>query len=508
MKKKIITLLMIVGGLLSFSFADFGLKVAFDKDELNNYIKSISHVHFKYGGNDFWGIFVFDSTEDVGSQGEKIMVEWEEITCYRKLKGLYYNSERGQRLWPLDKETQQHFNISETLWITGGLYTSCTGNNIENPYGIYGYLEHTYHGHTFWLMAGLKYNPNQNTLLNNKANFSQNFGFFDNKYPVGVVYDNNGGLGFVWCTLSETNTETANNTLITELNTTPVTKLFTYASGKVVFSWNNHTQNVKLNCENIGLVVDSLLLLKIQGIIGVSNEVSQGDLKNIAGNESDSKSQYFASVNVNNATMINFAKKKSGEICNNEWKNNFDQNKKLNCIENQNITVDVSKIAGKTLVVKKGNLTLIGNLAADADPLDIFVDGGKLVLNPTISKKNFNEKGYITTNANEKVYEGLYLKGNFVVNGIVEEKTEMKYFIHGKFTSLNTYASPTKERLDQVKSLLGDTTLTEEDINLVKVFKWRCNYGKATDNQDCTTGEFRNAPLVIINQNFQSNLFS
>ena len=84
----------------------------------------------------------------------------------------------------------------------------------------------------------------------------------------------------------------------------------------------------------------------------------------------------------------------------------------------------------------------------------------------------------------------------------------MKYFIHGKFTSLNTYASPTKERLDQVKSLLGDTTLTEEDINLVKVFKWRCNYGKATDNQNCTTGEFRNAPLVIINQNFQSNLFS
>jgi hypothetical protein len=46
---------------------------------------------------------------------------------------------------------------SDYVTLTGGLYTSCSGDNV-NPYDIYGYLEHTYKQGTdqerkYWLMA-------------------------------------------------------------------------------------------------------------------------------------------------------------------------------------------------------------------------------------------------------------------------------------------------------------------------------------------------------------------
>lgn len=81
-----------------------------------------------------------------------------------------------------------------------------------------------------------------------------------------------------------------------------------------------------------------------------------------------------------------------------------------------------------------------------------------------------------------------------------------KYYIHGKFTSLNTYATPDATRIMQVKTLLSGSIATG-DIDLTKVFQWRCGYtGSASDGSLCMSGEFRNAPLVIINQNYPSKL--
>ena len=46
----------------------------------------------------------------------------------------------------------------------------------------------------------------------------------------------------------------------------------------------------------------------------MSTEASQ-NLSNLAAQENDAKSQYFSSVNVNQATLINTAKKNAVKLC-------------------------------------------------------------------------------------------------------------------------------------------------------------------------------------------------
>jgi hypothetical protein len=101
------------------------------------------------------------------------------------------------------------------------------------------------------------------------------------------------------------------------------------------------------------------------------------------------------------------------------------------------------------------------------------------------------------------------LKGNFIVNGLIGPSNyQQKVFIHGKFTSLNTYANPGSTKVQQLQQLLS-STIGAEDIDLTKVFAWRCGVTTGSDGSVCITNplsEFRYAPLVIINQDYPSAL--
>jgi hypothetical protein len=237
----------------------------------------------------------------------------------------------------------------------------------------------------------------------------------------------------------------------------------------------------------------------------MSSDASK-DLANLAGEQAnDSKTQYFSTVNVNNATLVNVAKRKAEELCRGKT---FEENDNVSgdiLCKQGNRTLSLSTIAGKTVFVKEGNLTLNGSLITGTSvPVEIFVDKGTLTLSPDVSI-DFNDKGYPTTT--NGVSSGVFYKGNFIINGLVKVSDQMKkYYIHGKFTSLNTYATPDTPRLTQVQNLLGNS-ITKDDIDLTKVFQWRCGYtGSAIDGSSCLTGEFKNAPLVIINQNYPSKL--
>ncbi|MDR2191042.1 MAG: hypothetical protein LBP53_07990 [Candidatus Peribacteria bacterium] len=255
-----------------------------------------------------------------------------------------------------------------------------------------------------------------------------------------------------------------------------------------------------LDCSKAIVTLDQLLLLKIQGIIGMSSDVKD-DTKNLAGNEADSKTQYFSSVSVNNATLINAAKRRAEELC--RGKRGSSSNDVI-CQEGAT-TKTVSEIAGKTLIVKKGNLILKGVSSLATQPLDIFVDEGVLTFNPESSRISFDTKGHPVSSYAMGVASGVYLKGNFVINGLVKVTQDYKYFIHGKFTSLNTYAAPSSQRMTQLDNLL-EPNPTADEIDLTKVFKWRCNYGSGSDGIACPPSEFQGAPLIIINQNYPSRL--
>lgn len=491
----------------------------FDDESLNDYISSVSHVHFGFSKNNFWGFFVFSTAENNdeagnNSQGTKIDVGegGKYIFCKRKLNGLYYNSQRGDILWPLSEESK--FG-SDYVTLTGGLYTSCSGDNV-NPYDIYGYLKHTYKEENqqkreYWLMAWVKYNAESWSLLNDTASFWSTFGRFDNRYPVGLIYDNNGWIGFVGCTLNGTEDQT--NRLVAALNDTQIESVFEYTGEKVQFKGTWGVESNVLDCSNIGLAIDQLLLLKIQGIIGISKDM-KGGLENLAGNEANSKTQFFSSVNVNNATLINTAKKNAEQICARDQTNTDDN--RVKCISSD-IVYNINQFKENTLVVNGANVTLKGMMNKKNAPLDIFVNGGKLILDlDTDTQTAFTEDGFPVYNGENETrpiaYTGIYLKGNFIVNGLVEVATgkeKQKYFIHGKFTSLNTYDIPTQQRIEQVQKIVPNwDTITWGQIDLTKVFKWRCNLGSGTDGSACTVGEFKDSPLSIINQNYPSKILN
>ncbi|MCR5413080.1 MAG: hypothetical protein K6E76_09135 [Patescibacteria group bacterium] len=251
------------------------------------------------------------------------------------------------------------------------------------------------------------------------------------------------------------------------------------------------------------------MLLKIQGIIGISKDM-KGGLENLAGNEANSKTQFFSSVNVNNATLINTAKKNAEQIC------AIDQDTTDVICESGDQTYNITALHEKTLVVNGGDLTLKGLMNSSNEPLDIFINGGNLILDlDTDIQTAFTEDGFPVYNGgNERkpvAYTGIYLKGNFIVNGLVQLATRTeneKYFIHGKFTSLNTYDIPTPQRKQQIQTVLNNLSISNEQIDLTKVFKWRCNLGSGTDGSACTVGEFKDSPLSIINQNYPSKILN
>ncbi|MDR0650951.1 MAG: hypothetical protein LBG59_06220 [Candidatus Peribacteria bacterium] len=51
----------------------------------------------------------------------------------------------------------------------------------------------------------------------------------------------------------------------------------------------------------------------------MSSDASK-DLASLAGEQvNDSKTQYFSTVNVNNATLVNVAKRRAEELCRGKW---------------------------------------------------------------------------------------------------------------------------------------------------------------------------------------------
>ena len=62
-------------------------------------------VHFAIGGNDFGGSFFRLGVKNLSGNVSVEDAQGEQISCDQQLKGLYYNNQRGQRLWPIDSDT-------------------------------------------------------------------------------------------------------------------------------------------------------------------------------------------------------------------------------------------------------------------------------------------------------------------------------------------------------------------------------------------------------------------
>ena len=117
------------------------------------------------------------------------------VTCSKQLEGLYYNAIRGAKLWPLDQNSLQKLKELDGSYngmvIQGGLYTNCTGTNVQSNFVI-GQVTHNQAGLKYELFAGMRYNLVENNMNITQDLYGGTLTYQDNTFQ-GRIYDLYGG---------------------------------------------------------------------------------------------------------------------------------------------------------------------------------------------------------------------------------------------------------------------------------------------------------------------------
>lgn len=124
-----------------------------------------STVWFFYGWNNFGGL-IFLRTPETLAVPEVVQLNGVIKNCYKRIKGIYYNNQRGMRFWPLDQDTLsilQTFSwVYDDVQITGWLFMWC--NWASDTY-LYVNITHTRSWYDYELIAGVEMNFFWNTYL-------------------------------------------------------------------------------------------------------------------------------------------------------------------------------------------------------------------------------------------------------------------------------------------------------------------------------------------------------
>lgn len=493
-KKLLIVVVVIVWALYAISQANIILK--FTDIDVSSFEDRFSLVHFTAPGNNFpWSIFRLPSI----SVNQTVKLLAHQKTCTKQLRWLYFNSQRGKRLRPLDQQTlwllrNQHSSY-DNLELSWGLYTTCdSGSN----YGIFWAITYVRRGQTGYVVAGTKLDYTSNKILPSMAN---SFQYFDNKIPIGYLYDSDGGIGFVWGILS------GHENLIEYLSGGwTINSWFTYLWDTIVSNSGERETTIT----NSGNAMETMWNMIIKGSVGLPKSIDEKERMSFLGNL-DVQTVIYNGSDINSSTVINFAKQKAQELCQGKEKNilplaNADT---IACYENIDINIDLwsTDYANKTIIVKNGNVTLQGGMDTSSSPLDIFIDKWLLYLPEPISAIDFDNEGFPGT---PWVNSWLYVKWNFIINGLIVgyglNPFDHKLHFQWKITMLNTPTTPTQWRIDQIEWLLGAGY--ENSINLQNIFTRTCGLGgTGTDTSSCISNNIISTiPLVILNGNYPSNL--
>lgn len=164
---------------------------------LSNLQNNKSTVWFLYGWNNFWWLVFLRTAENL-SIPETVQLWISTKTCYKKLRGVYYNNQRGMRFRPLDQDTltilQTLTWAYDSLQITGWLFLGCNGS--VDTY-IYGNITHTRSGYKYELIAWIQFQFPLNQYL---PTFSQTLRFIptiDGDTLSGHLRDNYGWIGMI-----------------------------------------------------------------------------------------------------------------------------------------------------------------------------------------------------------------------------------------------------------------------------------------------------------------------
>ena len=496
-----------------------------------------STVHFNVWGNDFGGGFFWTEAKALATP-QVVTANGERLHCSAQIRGFYYNSQRGERLWPLDTDSQgdlariQSSYTPSQLTINWGFYTNCqkeqAGKIIpENEdgrtnslYGIYGRITHTYKGHEYSIYAGLLNKLERNELPT--AELRCNFQRIDNQYPFGYIYDKAGGIALVGAYVKSENLAQVNafhESFTKKLDARKCVNDF-YSlredpnnPGKTIPQTDDSILRPKDNTLIFGNgnALETMMNLGIRGIVGLSSQVQTSDQKGIENNTQ--KTSLLVSTTENISNIINIANKRAESLCRNRW-GNLTPNGDIICAKNGG-EIDPRSYAGKTIVIKEGNLTLTKYMETTSQPITILLIHGDLILPNTNANQTFLGNGYPDRDG---IIKANFLKGNFIINGLIQNQgTEItnKLIVHGKIASFNTLQEPN----EQTKVKLSKIGInTNKKIWLSEIFTWKCNLkegidlngnpcGKLTEGQDPNKDFLIDKSFGLIDMYFPSKLF-
>ena len=523
-----------------------------------------SAVHYSLWGNDIGGGFFWREVEDLETPVTISANGTGNVECYGRVKGFYYSSQRGERLWPLDEESKSQLRNLNTnygdLAMKWWRYTRCQGN--EN--NIYGKITHTYKDKSYDLIAGVSYNVAENKVTTPPA-LRCNFQRLNNAIPFGYIYDSAGGIGILGASIKSSVMKFAT---AWDANAYRDIHLFHKAYLGQLENWkcvsdifDHDGQNPRYNDGSIpnyssdeldrlldfgfGSAQTTLFKLGIRGIIWLSSELSNNSRGSIEGNQAGTS----LLLNTDNsiAGIVNLARQRAEELCRNKWERVPGTEEDLGNRAGQVLCYDGNKDRNSrilrvnrydevaALIVKNADVFLLNYQVTrnNAAITNLFIDKGYLFLLDEARNKfdlqKFDQNGYQTQDAsNPWISYGNFLRGNFIVNGLIIgmkpdtgqfTPIKNKLVIHGKVASYNTYTTPDDNKKQVIKDILGsDGGRVEEGtlkfIGLDQVFKWSCNSatGTGSDGTPCIGTDkgssfITNKAFSLIDMDLSSPLF-
>ena len=509
--------------------------------------RNILPIHFADNWNDFGWFFYF--TNGSSSSGDFTVSIWntketqEIYECKGKITWFYYNAERWERLWPLDRGTFSGLNL--WLQVDWWLYTRCSrlwyNQALDNcinkprsnedydtckkrvneelgadPYWYFGEIRHVYSWESFGLVSGVHYKVWWGNFLtiNQNSWFTSTFVRYGNKYPFWLIYDYDWWVWLVGFQIKDPDEDNVRD-IIDELNDTDdqnIADLFWYMDDgeTICYIWEALKDKDVICFDPIR---DTVVWLVIEWIIWMGET---SDLE-IIWNQSDKKMQYVTSATVSQQVLINHVRKNAEILCRWKW-NNYKNWDKVICLipPRRWVIYDVEdRDPNITWVVKNAGVRIKPHSSSSTtDYYDIFIDNWNLIINEDEAVKFVFKTNWFISDTSIDDFTGevwsagaeyswdnaavwSFIRWNFIINWNVvadgewdEAVLNNKYFIYGKLS--------TKDSFD----------------TLLKVFAWQCLGWVASDGTVCPpswgswTNPYENAPLVIIDQDYESRLFN
>ena len=516
-------ILVLVGVATTLANTRYNYHLTSISEYFKNNVLEIQFNPWISGGNDW--LIIFTKFKQLSHAVKLVLPNGKEIVCGIQVQGVYYANPIGLRILPLSQTDKEFLNKLDSNYsavsVSGGLYTHCVGDKNIDYNSIFWYVK--WYSSKFSLKNSLYVGYKVSLTNIDLSNFVNAVGYVWWTKFVGWIYDSVAGAGFMGGMFTGAQIQYAKAVLsrMMDLSDKPIDKNLALVGDKLKVlntSYEISTNNVLIN------IIGNILVNWVAWLSNYQNNISDAfsfilpDRSKADITKANYRKYYkdilsrlggrgkvllLKSKLYTPNLVINRIRKNVASLCRGRWRYQPDSNSNINCIDAQNTTVniDLSQYSnGSYIIVKNWNLMLNGSVNSNFH-YNIFVDQWKLILSNNLVAYN-----------NSAYWEAVVLKGNYVVNGIIEGNWpggvfEHQLIIKGRLLSLNTLAVPTQKRIALVKNIVRDSSIGANNINLNDIFSWQLEIdGKWTDGR-LPYEKYPGQALIIEGLRYQSWLF-